>query len=391
MSTEANTSHLSVEKGIDAPKIEKELMAMWAEMSAPEGGASAEGAAQSAGVVRACVLNLVVYAASSEDRAEADELLETIVERHPCRAILIAAERELNEARLDAYASTRCQISTRGSKRICGEQITIEAAGSVVENVSTAVAPLLVPDVPVFLWWKDIPDTGDKLFDRLTSLADRVVIDSAAFDRPHRDILRLAEVLSRGELHLSDLNWGRLTSWRSLVASFWDVADYRESLAQVERVRIEYDPPDRAHEQVAPKAMLALGWIASCLGWDADEGGHTLEGGGASFRLRDKEGRAVEALLSATDDVAGRDGWITSLTISTHAGDEFYVVLHMNEHKLETGVRRREGVADVGRVLAYEARTEGERLSAELEILSRDVVYEISVALAARLLAAAAA
>jgi hypothetical protein len=30
----------------------------------------------------------------------------------------------------------------------------------------------------------------------------------------------------------------------------------------------------------------------------------------------------------------GRDGWITSLTISTHAGDEFYVVLHMNEHKL---------------------------------------------------------
>ena len=389
MSTEASTSHLSVERGIDAPKIEKELMAMWAEMSAPEGGASSEGAAQAAGIVRACVLNLVVYAASGEERAEADELLETIVERHPCRAIVIAAERESQEARLDAYASTRCQISTRGSKRICGEQITIEAAGPVVENVSTAVAPLLVPDVPVFLWWKDIPDAEDKLFDRLATMADRVVIDSAAFDRPHRDILRLAEVISHGEMRLSDLNWGRLTSWRSLVASFWDVADYCDSLAHVERVRIEYDPPDRAHESVAPKAMLALGWIASCLGWNVGEGGHKLEGGGASFQLRDKEGRAVEAILSATDDVAGRDGWITSLTISTRAGDEFYVVLHMNEHKLETGVRRREGVADVGRVLTYEARTEGERLSAELEILSRDVVYERSVALAARLLAAA--
>lgn len=385
MSTQESTSHLSVERGVDASKVERELTAMWAEMSAPEG----EG--QSAGVVRACVLNLIVYAANGEERAEADDLLETVVERHPCRAILIAAERESQEARLDAYASTRCQISTRGSKRICGEQITIEAAGAAVENVSTAVAPLLVPDVPVFLWWKDIPHEEDKLFDRLSSMADRVVIDSASFDRPHEDLLRLAEVLSGGRMHLSDLNWGRLTSWRSLVASFWDVSDYRDSLAHVERIRIEYDPPDRSHESIAPKALLALGWIVSCLGWDVTEDGHTLEGGGARFSLRDKEGREVEALLSATDDVAGRDGWITSLTISTHAGDEFYVVLHMNEGKLETGVRRREGSADVGRVLTYEARTEGQRLSAELEILSRDMVYETSVALAARMLAAAAA
>jgi len=383
MSTQESTSHLSVERGVDASRVERELTAMWAEMSAPEG----EG--QSAGVVRACVLNLVVYAASAEERAEADELLETVVERHPCRAIVIAAEPGSGEARLDAYASTRCQISTRGSKRICGEQITIEAAGAAVENVSTAVAPLLVADVPVFLWWKDIPHGEDKLFDRLAATADRVVIDSAAFDRPHEDLQRLAEILSRGELSLSDLNWGRLTSWRSLVACFWDVADYRDSLARIERVRIEYDPPDRAHESIAPKALLALCWIASCLGWDVAAEGHGLEGRGARFTLRDKGGRAVEAVLSATDDVAGRDGWITSLTIETAAGDEFYVVLHLEERKLETGVRRREGAADVGRVLDYEARTEGERLSAELEILSRDVVYETSLALAARMLAAA--
>jgi hypothetical protein len=54
----------------------------------------------------------------------------------------------------------------------------------------------------------------------------------------------------------------------------------------VERVRIEYDPPDRAHEQVAPKALLALGWIASCLGWDAAEGGHDARRGGARFAPR---------------------------------------------------------------------------------------------------------
>ena len=358
---------------------------MWAEMSAPE-----EGEGQSAGVVRACVLNLIVYAANAEERAEADELLETVVEQHPCRAIVIAAESDSEAARLDAYASTRCQISARGSKRICGEQITIEAAGAAVENVSTAVAPLLVPDVPVFLWWKDIPHGEDKLFERLTATADRVVIDSASFDHPHEDMLRLSRLLSEENLRLSDLNWGRLTSWRSLVASFWDVEDYRDSLSQIERVSIEYDPPDRSHDELAPKALLALGWIVSCLGWDLADAGHALEGGRGRFLFRDRGGRGIEGLLLATDDVAGRDGWITSLTITTAAGDEFYVVLHMNEHKLETGVRRG-ARADVGRVLAYEARTEGQRLSAELEILSRDLVYEASAAFAARALAAAVA
>src|SRR5215210_433521 len=110
METQASTSHLSVERGVDASRVERELTAMWAEMSAPE-----EGEGQQAGVVRACVLNLIVYAANGEERAEADELLETVVERHPCRAIVIAAEPESVEARLDAYASTRCQISTRGA------------------------------------------------------------------------------------------------------------------------------------------------------------------------------------------------------------------------------------------------------------------------------------
>ena len=381
-------------KGIDTAKLERELNAMWAKMSAPGGGNEGAGATQgeaarSAGVVRACVLNLVVYTEAAEARAEVDELLGAVVERHPCRAIVLAAERGAAEARLEASVSTRCQLSTRGRKRICGEQITVEAAGTAVETASTAVAPLLVPDVPVFLWWKDIPHYDDKLFARLAGMADRVVIDSASFDEPHQDLLRLARLLEGGRLRLSDLNWGRLTSWRSLVANFWDVADYRASLSLIERVRIEYDPPERAHTQVAPKALLALGWLASSLGWGAAADGSTLSEGGAQFRLRGGDGREVEAVLAGTGDAAGRDGWLTSLTISTAAGDEFYVELLPGDHKLRTGARLKDTGHTVGRVLGYEARSEGRRLSAELDILSRDLVYERAVASAARLLGAA--
>src|SRR5688500_6489278 len=241
METQASTTQVSLAKGIDAAALERELNAMWAEMSAP--GEGDEGGERSAGVVRACALNLVVYAEGAEARAEVDELLSAVVERHPSRAVVLAAERGAAEPRLDAFVSTRCQLSSRGRKRICGEQITVEAAGAAVETASTAVAPLLVPDVPVFLWWKDIPHYDDKLFERLAGMADRVVIDSASFDEPHEDLLRLARLLEGGGLRLSDLNWGRLTSWRSLVANFWDVSDYRASLEKIENVVIAYDSP----------------------------------------------------------------------------------------------------------------------------------------------------
>ncbi len=293
---------------------------------------------------------------------------------------MLAAERGADEARLEAFVSTRCQLSSRGSKRICGEQITIEAAGAAVDTASTAVAPLLVPDVPVFLWWKDIPHYDDKLFN-----APR------GDGRPRRHRLGLVRqparrpaaprraLLADGRLRLSDLNWGRLTSWRALVAGFWDVADYRDSLAQIEKIVIEYDPPDRSHDEIAPKALLALGWIASCLGWEVAGSGSTFDDRRARFILQDG-GREIEAVLAATADAAGRDGWLTSFTISTAAGDEFFVGLHHEEGRLRTGARLRGAGHTCERVLGYEARTEGERLGGELDILSRDDVYESAVA-----------
>ena len=90
-------------------------------------------------------------------------------------------------------------------------------------------------------------------------------------------------------------------------------------------------------------------------------------------------------LLQPTEDVAGRDGMITSLTIRAEGGDEFHVALRPDENKLETCAKVGGGQHEVSRVLGYEARSEGQRLSSELEILTRDVLYEKAVAFAARL------
>jgi glucose-6-phosphate dehydrogenase assembly protein OpcA len=378
MQMQGNTVEVSTAKGIDVVKIERELAAMWKPASAGE-GVNAES-----GVTRACALNLVVYATAAEDREQIDDMLQAVNEQHPGRTLVLMADRDAKEPALEASVSTRCRRLGGSGRQVCGEQVNIAAAGAAIETVASAIAPLLVPDVPVFLWWKDIPHYEDTLFSRLTQMSDRVVIDSSCFDRPYEDLLRLAEVIKAHPqfMSASDLNWGRLTAWRTLLASFWDVPDYRPHLDQIDSVRVEYDPPDVAPEEIAPKALLALGWLATRLGWSL-EGAGGRQGSSTHFRLR-AGGREVAAELCATERVEVIDGTLVSLVISA-AGAEFRVNVTEDRNKLETEATI-DGARTVGRVLSYEQKTEGQRLSRELSLLQRDVIYEQALLYAAQLI-----
>jgi glucose-6-phosphate dehydrogenase assembly protein OpcA len=189
LETQGSEITLSPAKGVDIKRIEKELAAMWS------GAGEGSDTGDKLGVTRACALNLIVYTTPWDDRTRLEDLLDSINEQHPGRALILVAYRETGTPRLEGYVSMRCRLLGATGKQICGEQVTIEAGGPLVETAASAVAPLLVSDVPVYLWWKDIPHYEDKLFDRLAQMSDRIVIDSAAFDRPYDDLLRLARQL----------------------------------------------------------------------------------------------------------------------------------------------------------------------------------------------------
>lgn len=369
-----------VSQGIDVGRLEKELAASWQ---------SEAGAEDASGVTRVCVLNLIVYASHEEDRAKIDEVLDEVTAHTPSRALVLIANRESTEAKLEARVSTLCQEESRGgAKRVCGEQVTIEASGSQVETAASAIEPLVMPDVPVFLWWKDIPHEEDKLFNRLVELSDRVVIDSLVFDHPHEDLKRLARIISerRQYLLISDVNWGRLTSWRNLIAGFWDVADYRSHLDALDHVLIEFDPPDAAPEEFAAQALLVAGWLASRLKWQPT-GEFEREGNSTRWVMQAGE-RKFTLELGAKDDRHGCDGLIAGLTLKSGAGGgEFFVGVNEEWTKLETSAKIGDAHT-VGRVVTYEAKSEGQRLSRELGMLSRDVIYEQTVASIAQLIEA---
>lgn len=369
-------------KGIPVDQIEKELAAMWANAGDDESGSGS-------GVTRACALNLIVYTTPRDDRESLDHLLSQVNEQHPGRALILVADRETQEPKLEAYVSTRCRLLGGTARQICGEQITIEASGPIVETADTAVAPLLVPDVPVYLWWKDIPHHEDKLFDRMAEMADRIVINSAAFDRPYDDLLRLAKMIADPArlMRVSDLNWGSLTSWRTLLASFWDVPEYRSMLNKIDRVTVQYRPSREEPEQIAPRALLLAGWFSARLGWKVVGGAVRAKDGGVECDLKSGDRSVVFSLIpEQTADLD--DGMISSFALSTTKdAAEFSVALRGGATRLETEARI--GTAHtVGRVLGYEMRSEAARLSRELAFLSHDAIYEEALAQAAQLVEA---
>ncbi len=385
METQTGTGVVSsTVKGIDVSKIEQELSALWKRTT---GSLKAEDAGS--GVTRACVLNLLVYATAHEERAEIEKILGEVFEQNPCRALILVADETAGDAGLAAHVSSHnCELE-QGVKQICGEEVTIEAKGAAINSVASALAPLLVPDVPVFLWWKDIPHYENKLFDRMTALADRLVIDSCSFDHPHDDLKRLAQLIEERPdfVRVSDLNWGRLTAWRTLLASFWDVPDYKPLLNEIDRVTIEYDPPEISREDLAANALLIAGWLASRLSWTINADGFTQDTDTKRFALRGGDGRAVKVEIRACADKKETDGLLACVTLANdQARAQFYVGLSADGKRLQTEAN----IGDertVGRIVTYEARSEGKRLSRELSFLAHDTIYEAAVSTAAQLIA----
>jgi glucose-6-phosphate dehydrogenase assembly protein OpcA len=373
-------------QGIDVGRIEQELSALWQHASD-----AVKDGDNGTSVTRACVLNLLVYATEQDDRAEVKKIIDEVVEQNPCRALILIADEDATETSLDAYVSSHCSVMDKGIRQICGEQVTIEAKGAAVKSAPSALVPLLVPDVPVFLWWKDIPHYDDNLFSRLTAMADRLVIDSCSFDHPYFDLVRLAQLIKedRDFIRVTDLNWGRLTTWRTLIASFWDIPDYRPLLDGLDSILVEYNPTSIAREEITANALLITGWLASQLNWVVSPTGFSEEGEMKRFTLHASDGREIKVEMRAGEYHEGCDGLVSSATLGSLAsGAQFYVGLRDDGKKLQTEANIGAEQHTVGRILAYEMRSEGARLSRELSFLGRDKIYEEALASASELIAA---
>jgi glucose-6-phosphate dehydrogenase assembly protein OpcA len=372
MTANSTPTSLGQRAHVDIRAIERELTELWKHI--------AEDSEKRQAVTRICVLNLVVVTLGGRAAERATETVARLMARYPNRAIVINAVPSAQEEFLDAWVQAHCQMPGPGRPQVCGEQVTIEARGAAVDRVPGTILPLLVPDVPVVLWWPRGEPLADPRFVKLSSLVDRVILDSATFVSPEAGLVALSQLIG-ATTAISDLSWSRLTPWRELTAQFFDVPALAPHLAEIERVIIEYEAQPGAVTDRS-QALLLVGWLASRLGWRPHGGAHE-QGGVTTLHMARAVGDDVAVELrpaEAKDDLLDR---LVTVTVECRRA-RFLVASH---DAPDCAVTRAEadGMPPLQRKVRLEHLDEAGLIGQELRLLGRDQTFEAALKIAAAL------
>jgi glucose-6-phosphate dehydrogenase assembly protein OpcA len=237
---------------VDPAKVERALARLIQEMNPPGEDGDFHPPA------RASVLSLIVRSPDGYDEVRAIEALGELADLHPSRTLVVAVDPAAKPG-LDASVRARCQLKPGSRARVCFEEVRLTARGVMCGQVASVVAPLLIPDLPVFLWWLGSQPEPEE---ELLPLCDRLIVDSRSLGND--GILRLEQLVGilAGRAVVGDLAWSALEPWRELLTQLFDPVEARPYQQRLTAVRIYY----AAGEQTA-QALLLLGWLAACLGW----------------------------------------------------------------------------------------------------------------------------
>jgi len=174
-----------------------------------------------------------------------------------------------------------------------------------------------------------------------------------------------------------------------LLASFYDVEEYRAAFSSATRVLIEYVPHDNAAEAIAPKALILAGWLISRLGWSIAPGESLTETGEGVQSVRvEKDGRQFLVEFAAVERQAAMQGWIARMELGADSATHhtiFVVSRSADGRYLETEVSG-DGETRSARTLIGGDKSEAELLACELEIISHDRMYEEAISAVAGML-----
>jgi len=341
---------------------------------------SAHAKEQGRTVARAAVLNLIVYADREVHARRAAAVTARLADRHPSRGIVVLGDRERDGA--DVAIQLHCYVPHKEqSAQVCYEQILARVRGDADDRLASVVIPLLVPDLPVFLWWTGRPPHGTRRFDELLALADRLIVDSADFARPDQTLPRLAELASSHRYRgfgITDLNWTRLTPWRELVAGFFDSASWRPYLDEIVGVRVGFGVDMDGRDIHPSQALLFVAWLASRLGWQAVEALAPSEAGGLLFSLSRADGARILVRVRPRFERGIEPGDTSGVRLQARSGEQLveFVLKRSPDPRHVTATVAVDGERRVTRVVPLPAPDIDELLREELAIVGSDHVYE---------------
>src|SRR5262249_26256813 len=157
------------------------------------------------------------------DLVSLGETLAALMPEHPARSILIRL-RGAGGPELAERVYAQCWMPFGQRRQICCEQIEITATDSALRDLAPVVLPLAVPDLPVIVGCRSPRLVEMPEFVTISSMAQKLILDSAALPDARAGLKRLADA-SRGML-LGDLAWTRLTRWREMLSQVFENKQY---------------------------------------------------------------------------------------------------------------------------------------------------------------------
>ena len=369
-------TELQISGGVNVHAIEGELRHLWEQMAET----SRAGGQQP--VMRVCVLNLVVYTPGQHAAGEVSQIMAEVTTQHPSRIFVIHPTSGTSESPLGAWVTAVCHLSADGHKQVCSEQIMITAQEDAVDRLPSLVRSLLVPDLPVVLWWHDMPNFESRLFAELAEASDRVIIDSAMVQDSEQGMAALGALIKERQQWTAfiDLSWSRLTPWRVAVAGFFDTPDCRAYLGRLNRVEIECTRRQDTHRSIPSQALLLACWLGSRLRWHLAS--KAQWSGDHSYQLElASENCPIEIQIGTSGSAKGNPGEVGSVRLFAEGERSARFVVARSEDDLYL---QSDGEV-AGTKLAAKAfplgdRHEAQLISKELEILDHDVMFEQALA-----------
>jgi glucose-6-phosphate dehydrogenase assembly protein OpcA len=296
----------------------------------------------------AAVLNLVVIA-DTDAAAAAEQVIESLADHQPSRAIIV--ERIPEGDGIDAHIAARAQIVGSAGDPSRVELLHLRLHGAAAEGAVSAIQALLRSDLPVYVWWPGPPPTGDPAFADLARRADRLILEASQLGGIDAIGRLSASVTDRGPA-VTDLAWAALTPWRQLINQLIT----REHL---ERLRGDASVSVCHMGEMPPLgALLLAGWLVDSIGPAARIG----------FRP-DAPGNHADVCEVRLDDGAAR-----TITIDRVAGRSAASVV----------IRDPDGTTH-DRMMPMPEPSRTELLAGELELQRRDYPFERALGHARRL------
>lgn len=254
----------------------------------------------------ASLINFAVYSENASALAENSDIVREITREHTCRAILIGVDREDPKVSMRAWIKAHCNLS-HGSKSICCEQLAFHLSGRVSGRLSNTVFAHLNSDLPLIFWWQG--ELTERFNDRLYTLIQRFVVDSADWADPSSQFAKLLPAMREGNLVVQDLSWTRTYHIRLAIASLFDDPVAQAAIPSIKKVKIV------TSEKGCVAGLQLLAWFAEQCEWRAGEELLPVDSSNGGYLFEHAHGGSIEANI-----VTQSDGAAISL-VEVDAGD----------------------------------------------------------------------